>query len=141
MHAAKVSRKRFKTVWLNNTVNDELLQMVTHFSPVRLVAFRSNAVVMETTVMNKGSEPYWIECDVELPDAVSLAPDSKVSKGRSRLGIVHPNGVLNRSIKIYGGPGSYADTYTVRLTFYGYDSKGVIALRTERRASLRCERV
>ena len=122
-------------------MNDELLRMTTHFFPMRLIAFRRNYVEMEVTVLNKGSEPYWIESDIEIPDPISLAPDKHVTRGRARLGIVFPNRELSKRIKIYGGMGSYPDTYKIRMTFYGFDTRGVISIRADKKATLRCERL
>ena len=121
-------------------MNDELLRMTTHFFPMRLIAFRRNHVEMEITILNNGCEPYWIESDIQVPDAVSLAPDKHITKGRARIGIVFPNREISKRIKIYGGMGSYPDVYKIRITFYGFNSKGVISVRTEKHASLRCER-
>ncbi len=122
-------------------MNDELLHMVTHFYPIRLIAFRRNFVEMEIVVSNKGNEAYWVETDIEVPSAISLAPDRHISRGRARIGIVFPNGIISKRIKIYGTPGSYPDQYPIKMTFYGYNSKGVISVRTEKKAVLRCERL
>ena len=111
------------------------------FFPIRLTAFSQNHVEMEVAVVNNTNEIYWLECDVELPDAISLAPDRKLSKGRSRIGIVGPKGRVTKRVKIYGGASSYPDIYKVNLTAYGFDQQGVIQTRNNRKVKLRCERI
>ncbi|MEM4554333.1 MAG: hypothetical protein QXT25_00590 [Candidatus Anstonellaceae archaeon] len=118
-----------------------MLNPTTHFYPIRLVAYVRNEVEMEVSVHNSGSEPRWIECDVAVPEAISLAPDRQLSKGRMRVGIALPGGKASKKVKIYGGAGSYPDTYTIRLTIFGFGADGAIAERYDLKAELRCERV
>lgn len=118
-----------------------MLVPTTHFSPIRLVAYARNEVEMEVAVKNEGGEPLWVECDVSIPDAISLAPDRMLSKGRVRVGIVLPHERISKKIRIYGGPSSYPDTYTLRLTFFGFGKDGAISERNEMRTDLRCERI
>ena len=113
----------------------------TRFSPIRMVAYSRNEVEMEISVKNEDGEPRWVECDLSIPEAISLAPDRTLSKGRIRVGIVLPGTRITKKIKIYGGASSYPDTYTIRLTFFGFSKDGVIAERSESRADLRCERL
>ncbi|MEM4348418.1 MAG: hypothetical protein QXN37_02510 [Candidatus Anstonellaceae archaeon] len=96
---------------------------------------------MEVSVYNSGQEPRWVECDVSVPEAISLAPDRQLSKGRMRVGIALPGGKASKKVKIYGGAGSYPDTYTIRLTIFGFGADGAIAERYDLKADLRCERV
>ena len=117
-----------------------MLNPTTHFSPIRMSAYMRNEVEMEVTVRNEGNEPRWVECDVSIPEAVSLAPDRLLAKGRMRIGIVLPGGRISKKIKVFGGASSYPDTYVFRLTFFGYGSDGVVAERYETKAELRCER-
>lgn len=117
-----------------------MLNPSTHFTPIRMTAFVRNEVEMEVTVRNEGQEERWVECDLSIPEAVSLAPDRMLSKGRMRVGIVLPRGRISKKIKIYGGASSYPDTYTIRLTFFGYGKDGTIAERSEMRSDLRCEK-
>lgn len=118
-----------------------MLSCTTRFSPIRMVAYQRNEVEMEVFAKNDGAEPFWVECDLSIPEAVSLAPDRMLSKGRMRIGIVLPREKISKRIKIYGGPSSYPDTYALRLTFFGYGKDGTIAERAEIRADLRCERL
>ncbi|MEM2137917.1 MAG: hypothetical protein QW568_02420, partial [Candidatus Anstonellaceae archaeon] len=67
-----------------------MLNPQTHFSPIRMAAYVRNEVEMEVTVLNEGQEPRWVECDVSVPEAISLAPDRQLSKGRMRIGIALP---------------------------------------------------
>ena len=119
---------------------EDMLNPSTHFSPIRLSAYVRNEVEMDAAVRNEGDSPRWIECDVSVPDAISLAPDRPLPKGRIRIGILLPGGRISKKVKIYGGASSYPDTYAIRLTFYGYGSDGAIAERCEMKAELRCEK-
>jgi len=116
------------------------LAPTTHFSPIRMTAYIRNEVEMEIAVRNEGNAARWVECDVSLPEAVSLAPDRMLTKGRMRVGIVLPGGKISKKIKIYGGASSYPDTYVLRLTIFGYSESGVVEERYDIKADLRCER-
>ena len=117
-----------------------MLVATTHFTPIRMIAYMRNEVEMDVSVKNDGFEPRWVECDVQIPEAVSLAPDRLLSRGRIRIGIVLPRERLEKKVKIFGGASSYPDTYVLRLTFFGYGKDGSIAERAEIKADLRCER-
>lgn len=117
-----------------------MLSPSTHFSPIRMAAYVRNEVEMEVSVKNEGESPRWVECDVTIPEAVSLAPDRMLSKGRMRVGIALPREKITKKIKIYGGASSYPDTYAIRITFFGYGKDGTIAERCELKSELRCEK-
>ena len=117
-----------------------MLAATTRFPPIRMVAYMRNEVEMEISARNDGAEPRWVECDLSIPEAISLAPDRMLSRGRIRIGIVLPREKLEKKVKIYGGASSYPDTYALRLTFFCYGRDGAIAERSEIRADLRCER-
>lgn len=117
-----------------------MLNPSTHFSPIRMTAYIRNEVEMEVIVRNEGNEPRWVECDVSTPEAVSLAPDRMLSKGRMRIGIALPREKISKRMKIYGGASSYPDTYAIKLTIFGYGSDGTISERYEIKSELRCER-
>ena len=82
-------------------------------------AYIRNEVEMEVTVRNEGQEERWVECDISIPEAISLAPDRSLCKGRMRVGIALPRDKISKKIKIYGGASSYPDTFIIRLTFFG----------------------
>jgi len=117
-----------------------MLNPSTHFSPIRMTAYVRNEVEMEVIVRNEGAEPRWVECDVSMPEAVSLAPDRLLSKGRMRIGIALPRDKISKKMKIYGGASSYPDTYVIKLTIFGYGADGTISERYELKSELRCER-
>ncbi|MCX8197752.1 MAG: hypothetical protein N3F07_00955 [Candidatus Micrarchaeota archaeon] len=117
-----------------------MLNPSTHFSPIRMEAYVRNEVEMEVSVKNEGNEPLWVEADVAVPEAISLAPDRLLSRGRMRIGIALPGERISKKVKIFGGASSYPDTYAIRITFFGYGKDGTIAQRCELRSDLRCER-
>jgi hypothetical protein len=117
-----------------------MLNPNTHFSPIRMIAFMRSEVEMEVTVKNESNIPLWIESDLVIPEAISLAPDKTLSHGRMRIGIALPGERISKKVRIFGGASSYPDTYALRLTIFGYGKDGTIAERCELRADLRCEK-
>lgn len=118
-----------------------VLNPSTRFSPMRMEAYVRNQVEMEISVKNEGAEPRWLEADVSVPSAISLAPDRMLPKGRVRIGIALAGGKASKKIRIYGGPSSYPDTYPIRITIFGFGADGAIAERIEMKSELRCEKV
>lgn len=117
-----------------------MLNPSTHFTPIRMAAFARNEVELEVIVRNEGSEPLWVEADLTIPEAISLAPDKMLTHGRMRIGIAMPREKISKKIRIFGGASSYPDTYVLRLTLFGFGKDGTIAERCELRADLRCEK-
>jgi len=95
---------------------------------------------MEVSVKNEGTTPLWVEADLMIPEAISLAPDKLLSHGRLRIGIALPGERISKKVRIFGGASSYPDTYVLRLTFFGFGKDGTISERCELRADLRCEK-
>jgi hypothetical protein len=118
-----------------------VLNISTKFYPLRLTAFMRNNIEMEVLIENRSEEARWVECDVLVPDAISLAPDRTLTKGRIRLGIIASGEMLGKKVKVYAGASSYPDTYSIKLIAYGYGREGVIAEKSERKTELRCERI
>lgn len=116
------------------------LEVSAHFTPLRLTAYMRNEVEMEVTVHNPDVQPLWLECDVKLPGALSLAPDRQLEGGRSRLGIALPGELVHRKVKIYAGAATYPDEYKIVLTIYAFGPDGVIVTREERKEHLRAVR-
>lgn len=122
-------------------MNKGSLLIKASFFPIRLIAFSKNNVEIEVTVNNNTEDIYWMECDIELPEALSLASDKKLLKGRSRVGIVGPNANVTKRVKIYGGESSYPDSYSIKLTAYGFDEEGKIKIHDSKTVKLRCEKI
>ena len=122
-------------------MNERSFSIHASFFPIRLTAFVQNHVEMEITLINNTEEIYWVECDVELPDAISLALDRKLSKGRSRVGIVGPKGKVTTRVKIYAGASSYPELYKLKVTAHGFDQAGAVHLHNSKSVKLRCERI
>jgi uncharacterized membrane protein len=119
-----------------------MLNIMTKFYPIRILAHMRNEVELNINVENNGHQPYWLEADVILPSGVlSLAPDKELLNGRMRGGIVFPNESRIIRCKIYANSGAYPDTYRIKIAAYAYDKEGVIAKREDTTAELRCERV
>jgi len=118
-----------------------MLNISTKFNPLRLTAFMRNNIELEVQIENASEQARWVECDVVVPDAISLAPDRPLTSGRLRLGIIGPGETLTKKTKVYAGASSYPDNYAIKLVAYGYGKDGVIEERNERKAELRCERI
>ena len=117
-----------------------MLNPNTHFSPIRMNAYVRSEVEMEVSVRNEGGAPLWVEADLAIPEAISLAPDKMLSHGRLRIGIAQPGERISKKVRVFGGASSYPDTYALRLTFFGFGKDGTISERCELRADLRCEK-
>lgn len=119
-----------------------MLAVTTRFYPIRILAHMRNEAELNINIENGGTEPYWLEADVVLPNSVlSLAPDKELLQGRIRGGIVSPNESKTLRCKIYANSAVYPDTYRIKLVVYAYGRDGAISRREEAHADLRCERV
>jgi len=118
-----------------------MLSVSMKFYPMRMAAYTRNEVELEISVENKTGDYRWVECDVLLPEAISLAPDKTLTKGRVRIGIIKPGDFATKKMKVYGGASSYPDTYAIRMTAYGFGSDGTISEREEKKHFLRCTRL
>ena len=113
----------------------------TRFYPIRLNAFMRNEVEMSVELENRSDQPVWTECDVTIPEAVSLAPDRELHRGRLRIGIINPREILTGKCKIYASARSYPESYVVKLTAYGFGKDGAIFAREDKKVDLRCEQL
>jgi len=113
----------------------------TRFHPIRLTAFMRNNVEMSIEIENSGKEPLWTECDVAIPESISLAQDKDLHRGRLRIGIVNPGEILTGKCKIFASARSYPETYTMKVTVYGFGRDGAIAAREDKSVDLRCEQL
>jgi hypothetical protein len=117
-----------------------MLDIKTSFYPIRIMAHQRNEVELEVDVLNTAASPLWIECDIKLPEAISLAPDRILTSGKTRMGIVIPGKSIKKKIKIYAGAQSYPDTYRIAYTIFAFGPDGVIAYRQDGKTDLRCLR-
>jgi len=113
----------------------------TRFHPIRLTAFMRNNVELSIEVENVSKEALWTECDVTIPEAISLAPDRALHRGRLRIGIVNPGEILTGKCKVYANASSYPDNYTLKLTAFGFGRDGAISSREDKNIDLRCEQL
>ena len=118
-----------------------LFRILPRFYPIRLNAFMRSEAELTIDIENLTDVTAWVECDVVIPDAVSLAPDKSLSKGRLRIGIIDPKGKASGKCKIYASAKSYPDRYPIQLIAYAYGRDGAIMGREEARTELRCEQI
>ncbi|MFA5382036.1 MAG: hypothetical protein WC356_02640 [Candidatus Micrarchaeia archaeon] len=122
-------------------MDEKIIAVAASFFPIRLIAHTPNNIEMEIVVTNNTDEIYWIECDVELPDSISLAQDKKLLKGRTRIGIAKPKSKVFKRVKVYGDTNTYPDLYKIKLTAYGFNQESVIKTNATNIIKLRCERL
>lgn len=70
---------------------------------------------------------------------LSLAHDKELNTGRTKVGIVKPNGSLDKRIRLFPRPNNFPDDYPVSVTAYIYDGDGAIAERMETNGTLPCK--
>ncbi len=107
--------------------------------PEVLFAYSSHYVEVILRVENPAAESVWAEADVSVPDNLSLSPDSKLRKGRVRVGIVRKNEFLEKAVRVYAGPYTSPQVYRCNAVLYVFNSDGVIDERMERAVDIRCE--
>ena len=108
------------------------------FHPIRLGAYTRSEVELSIEIENTGESSCWTECDVFLPETLSLAPDRDLLKGRLRIGIIGSSEILTGKCKIYAGAKSYPEVYPIKITAYGFGKDGAIIQREEKKTELRC---
>ncbi len=110
----------------------------SHF-PLSLRAFTRSELELTIEVENDDDQAYWIEADITLQNGLSLAPDSSLQKGRTRLGIVKEGEIKSKKLKIFSktDPGEY----NITLAVYAFDRDAVIANRQDKEIVLRSERL
>jgi hypothetical protein len=112
----------------------------TRFEPITLKANNRNEALMYILVSAKSpSKLYWCECDILVSPPLSLAHDKELNVGRSRVGILKPNGKIEKQIKLYTRPNNFPDSYPVKITTYLYDEDGAIVERLEQNENIKCE--
>lgn len=117
------------------------LRVSSSFYPIRLNAYIRNEAELTIEIENTNDTASWTECDVIVPDALSLAPDRELTKGRLRIGIIGPKETRVGKCKVYAGARTYPDTYMIKLVAYGYGKDGAISTREEKKSYLRCEQL
>lgn len=107
--------------------------------PAQLKARKNNEAVMHLSVSNSDpAKTYWCECEISVKPPLSLAHDKELNMGRTRIGILKPNGSMEKPIKLYTRPNNYPDDYQVTITAYVYDEDGAIAERIEKPEYVKC---
>lgn len=115
------------------------LSVSTKFIPEKLKAYAKNEVTMVIRLDNANkTNHYWCECDVNVKSPLSLAHDRELDTGRTRMGIVKPEGAIEKQIKVYTRPNNFPDDYAINITAYVYDKDGAISERIELPAKIEC---
>ncbi len=114
-------------------------EISARFEPGVLKAYAKNEAMLVITMKNLDGAPYWCECDVSVKRPLSLAYDKELGAGRTRMGILKPNGTIEKKIKIFTLPNNFPDDYQVSMTAYVYGEDGAIAERLERSEIVPCK--
>ncbi|MCL5430277.1 MAG: hypothetical protein M1504_02245 [Candidatus Marsarchaeota archaeon] len=115
------------------------VEINVEFVPGKLKAFTKNETQM--TIVFKSADKdqtYWVECDVVVTPPLSLAYDSEMNMGRTRIGLLKPDSTLSKLVRLYTRPNNYPDDYKLNVVAYVYDEDGAIAERLERPVSIVC---
>src|SRR5271154_466709 len=104
----------------------------TRFDPASLKANNKNEATMSILINSTGSpKMYWCECDILVGPPLSLAHDKELNVGHARIGLLNPDGKLEKQIKLYTRPNNFPDEYPVTITTYLYGEDGAIEERIE----------
>lgn len=107
--------------------------------PDVLFAYSANHVEVILRVENPAAEAIWAEADLSVPENLSLSPDSRLRKGRVRVGIVGRKEFLEKAVRVYGGSYTSPQMYRCNATLYVFNRDGVIGQRLEKSLDVRCE--
>ncbi len=109
------------------------------FKPEKLKMNAKNEAFLVLKFTNADNERiFWCETDVSVKHPLSLAFDKELDLGRTRVGILKPNKIAEKKVRIYTRPNNYPGTYSLNITAYIYDEEGVISERLERKAEVEC---
>lgn len=114
------------------------VEIQTEFTPKRMRAFWRNEVQALVTLKSSSSVTYWGECEIKVVSPLSLAHDSEMNIGRTRMGILKPFGSANKTVRLYTRPNNYPDEYQFTITAFIYDEDGAIAERVEKKIGIEC---
>lgn len=107
--------------------------------PDVLFAYSANHVEVILRVENPAPEAVWAEADLSVPENLSLSPDSRLRKGRVRVGIVGRKEFLEKAVRVYGGAYTSPQMYRCNATLYVFNRDGIIGQRLEKSVDVRCE--
>jgi hypothetical protein len=134
---------RDKYIYLINNVKrycDFMANITTNITitPERLKPNMFTEADIHLSVGSKDSNLYWVECIVEVPHPLSLAPDKTLFIGKLLIGILGQGNTREKRIKFYGNSSVTSNVYQIKLTFYLYGEDGVIEDRKEIYKSVEC---
>lgn len=115
------------------------VDIIASFEPKVLRANSRNEAFLILTFNNNHSATYWCECDINVKPPLSLAHDTELNTGRTKVGILKPNGTINKKIRIFTRPGNFPDEYPLSITAYIYDEDGAISERLEKMETVLCK--
>ena len=116
-----------------------ITKVTATFNPGQLKAYSKNEAMLNLKFENLDNEhTYWCECDIKVNPPLSLEHDRELFLGRTRVGLLGPNGSKEKQVRIYTRPNNFPDDYTLSITTYAYDDDGAIAERAETMGSVPC---
>lgn len=104
----------------------------------QLKAFAPHRTELRFTVQSKDGGPYWVECMVETPKVLSLAPQSMLERAKLPVGIVQKGESVKKELRVFSSNTTYPSTYDIKFTFLVYDKDATVAERLEYTRELVC---
>ncbi len=106
--------------------------------PVTIRPFTPDKAEVHFTLSLNSAGPYWVECLVESPRQLSLAPQRELDRARMMIGILNKGESKNKDLRVFSSNATYPDTYNIKFTFLIYDRDGVIAERVDYKHDIVC---
>ncbi|MCC7570875.1 hypothetical protein KO465_06040 [Candidatus Micrarchaeota archaeon] len=114
------------------------IRVSTKIYPLRVIAYTNTSVDVTFFLQNQLNEILWLECDMEIPENLSLSNKSRVTKGRMRIGIMGPRDTIEKPIKIYSTPITYPDVYNIKCNIRVFNRFGAELDSVDHRFNIRC---
>ena len=114
------------------------VKVSTKVYPLRMVAYTHSSVDVTISITNLINEILWLECDIQMPETLSLSRNERVFNGRFRFGIINPKETIEKTIKIYGSVATYPDIYNIKLVVKVFNRYGERIGSADHRFNIRC---
>ncbi|MGC8651760.1 MAG: hypothetical protein ACP5UH_00705 [Candidatus Micrarchaeia archaeon] len=115
------------------------IKITSQVEPPILKAYSKNEALLRLSFENEDSSKLlWCESEVHVSSPLSLAPDTELSIGKTRIGILKPHSRIDKQVKLYTMANNFPDDYKFSIVLYAYDEEGAIAERAEHTNTVRC---
>jgi len=118
---------------------DDVVSLQVRVHPDVLFCYSTHFVELILRVENPSDDPVWAEADINVPDSLSLGPDSELRKGRVKVGIIEGKQSIEKSIRVFGNAYTGPQMYRCSITMFVFSKDGTIESRIEKAKDIRCE--